>query len=480
MLSSARTASRRRRLLLAPCLLTLAVAPGLATAATAESAEPAVFQQVLLPQSAGSGGFTEPRVAVAPDGDYYATTSRTSTTDQVVFRSADRGASWQQTAGNPTQQSATPDVEVVTTRTGRLVTTELEGVDNTLAILTSYSDDDGKTWKAGSTIGTPVDTDRPWLTVGPDDAVTKQPRVYLTWHNLSSGLAVHEILVATSVDGGASFGVPVPVTLPGDQAFADLQCGDGYPSSVSADPVTGQIHVAFGTRTSVAGGCGASPVQFNIITPTRVWVASSPTGAAGTWTQGLAVDRSATPGTSLPAIFSPLSVDDAGNAYVVFTESSRPDLVADVRYVWSPPGARSWSKPVTLASPEGGAVMPQVQAGAAGRVAFTWYESTKTATDAPWTLGVAVTPDARAGEPEVAVSRVSTTTLLKGKAANLVGQCTSGNPASGVLNGLTCGRAPDNHGTAVDADGRLVLTYPSTQAPAGTYVATQRGGTLLR
>jgi hypothetical protein len=317
--------------------------------------------------------------------------------------------------------------------------------------------------------------------VGPDDPVTKQPRVYLTWHNLASGLAAHEIVVATSTDGGRTFGAPVPVTVPGEQAFLDLQCGDGYPSSLSVDPVTGQVHVAFGTRTSAAGGCGAQPVQFNIVTPTRVWVASSPSGAAGTWTQGLAVDRSGTPGRTLPAIFSPMSLDAAGNAYLVFTESSTPDLVAAVRYVWSPPGARRWSAPITLARPAGGALVPHVQAGDAGRVAFTWYESAAKGASAPWHLAVAVTPDARAARPRLAVARVSGTALLTGRAADLVGQCESGTPTTGITNGLRCSRAPDNYGTAVDRQGRLVLTYPAYGGSTpGTYVAVQRSGTLLR
>ena len=468
--------TRRTALLV---IAALAAAPALAHAAEPRRAVAPAFAQTLLPEASGRGGFVEPRIAVAPDGAYVATTSASAGGDQIVFRSTDGGRTWPRTASNPTQRNATPDVEVVTTRTGRLVTVELEGLDQALALQTSYSDDGGRTWKAGSSLGSPVDTDRPWLAVGPDDPVTKQPRVYLTWHNLASGLAVHEILVATSTDGGATFGAPVPVTLPGQQAFADLQCGDGYPSSIGVDPVTGEVHVAFGTRTSVAGGCGAQPVQFNIVTPTRVWVASSPDGRS--WTQGLAVDRSSTPGTTLPAIFSPLSLDAAGNAYVVFTESTTPDLVGAVRYVWSPPGARDWSAPVTVARPAGGAVVPHVQAGDAGRVAFTWYGSSAQDDDAPWNLFAAVTPDARVAKPSLAVRQVSPTVLLRGRAADLVGQCTSGNPASGIVNGLACGRAPDNYGTAVDGRGRLVLTYPGHEVDdLGTYVAVQRSGTLLR
>lgn len=164
----------------------------------------------------------------------------------------------------------------------------------------------------------------------------------------------------------------------------------------------------------------------------------------------------------------------------MFTESATPDLVAAVRYVWSPPGARRWSSPVTLATPAGGAVLPHVQAGDAGRVAFTWYASDTVSAAAPWRLMAAVTPDARLLQPNLFVQQVSSTVLLQGTAANLVGQCTSGSPASGLLNGLTCHRAPDNYGTAVDADGRLVVTYSAFEVPQqGTYVAVLRTGPRL-
>jgi hypothetical protein len=183
----------------------------------------------------------------------------------------------------------------------------------------------------------------------------------------------------------------------------------------------------------------------------------------------------------MPAIFSPMSLDSAGNAYLVFTESSTPDLVGAVRYVWSPRGARRWSTPITLARPAGGALVPHVQAGDTGRVAFTWYESATKGDNAPWYLAVAVTPEARAAKPKFTAARVSGTALLTGRAATLVGQCSSGTPVSGIANGLSCGRAPDNYGTAVDRQGRLVLAYPSYGGKTpGTYVAVQRSGTLLR
>src|SRR5204863_9189824 len=116
---------------------------------------------------------------------------------------------------------------------------------------------------------------------------------YLAFHNLFSGLAAHNVYVSTSTDGGKTFGAPVPVTLPGDQAYADLQCGDGYQSGIDVNPRTGRIYVFFITRTgAVAGGCAASPIEVNIIGATRIWVATSPDGSPGSWSTSLAVDDS--------------------------------------------------------------------------------------------------------------------------------------------------------------------------------------------
>src|SRR5207302_199328 len=79
--------------------------------------------------------------------------------------------------------------------------------------------------------------------VGPDDPATHKPRVYFLYHNLASGEAQHEMWVATSTDGGASFGVPVPIAPPGSDAYFDLQCADsGGPSAIWVNQRNGTIY----------------------------------------------------------------------------------------------------------------------------------------------------------------------------------------------------------------------------------------------
>src|SRR5947208_13757283 len=154
------------------------------------------------------------------------------------------------------------------------------------------------------------------MAVGRDDPVTHKPRVYLLFHNLASGVGQHNMFVATSNDGGASFGPPVPLTLPGSQAYLDLQCSDsGAPSSLNVSPRTDRVFAVWGTRTSVAGGCGASVFgtpAANVVGETRIWVATSTDGSAGSWTDTLAADAG---DKTVSASFEPAAIDRAGILY---------------------------------------------------------------------------------------------------------------------------------------------------------------------
>ncbi len=437
----------------------------------------------------GAAGGTEPRIAVAADGTAYAVTNASGGA-ATVYSSRD-GSRWTQLGPIAGQDAATIDVDIVALPGGRLVATELDTVG--VNFRTSWSDDAGESWTASTGLATLADTDRQWIAVGPNDPVTKLPTVHLAWHNLFSGLAAHGIFVQTSTDGGASFGAPVPVTVPGDQAFADLQCGDGYPSSLSVNPTTGQLYVAFVTRgSSVApsGGCGASvapgPLQVNIITPSRVWVATAPTNTLGAWRQSLAVDRVAT-GQVVGMQFAPLTLDSAGNAYVAFPESrSATDFTAALKYVHAPADLSSWSDPVTVAPlADAGNILPHVIAGAPGRLAFAWLHGTSLGGDAPlWRLHAAIVQNARSAKPAITSRAVGAPSAYSGTAQTLMGQCGSG-PTAGLQGGLTCGRAVDNYGLAIDRVGRLLVVWsaaanPGPGAEAGTFVTVQRSGPRLR
>lgn len=455
----------RRFLALAPAL-----ALPLAMTGSARGTTP-TFTTVRL---SGADGNTEPRVAAAPDGTLHVVTS--SGGSATVYSSTDLGATWGVRGTFPNQTEPSIDVDVIALPEGRLIASELDlgGIN----FRNAYSDDGGTTWhlSAGATL---ADTDRQWLAYGPVNAVTGKRVVYVLWHNLASGLGNHNMYVQTSLDGGETFLPPVPTTLPGSQAYADLQCADSSgPSGIAVNQTTGQVYVLFGTRTSPvapSGGCGASvtpgPVSINVVPPTRLWVATSTDGV--TWSQSLAVDRSAT-GQVVGTQLGSIAVDTSGNAYVAFTESvSGSDFRSALKYVHAGASLSSWSAPVTVAAlAENGNILPHVVAGAAGKLGFAWLHGKS---DGNWYAMVAQTLDGLAATPTIGSWQVSTVVAYSGSAASLMGLCTTGT-LSGVENGFVCERSPDVFGIAVDSVGRIVSAWPGR---GGTYVTTQQTGDLL-
>ncbi|MDT7571983.1 MAG: hypothetical protein QOE05_2157 [Actinomycetota bacterium] len=456
-------------------LLALAVPAALAlTAAPAPAATPGppAYKTTLL---VGSAGNTEPRVTVAPDGARYLTTNEKGTGNEIVFRSA-TGTTWNRVTMPPDQTSATIDVDVVAMHTGRILTSELDTAG--INFITHYSDDQGKTWTQ-STGQTFADTDRQWFAVGPDDPSTHQPTVYLLFHNLLSGLLQHNMFVQTSHDGGATFGVPIPVATPGQQDYLDLQCGDsGGPSSISVNQKTGQVYVVFGTRSSPVGGCAAQPVEVNIVAANRVWVVTAAAGKTetpGAWTPSLAVDNTAS-GKITGMQLAPGALDDAGNVYVAYPESVNPypDYNgAAIKVVHAAADLKSWSKPITVA-PAGGAgnVLPHIVAGDAGKIALSWWagDSSKI-----WHAMAGQVLDALSASPHVTSVQLSDAIAEKGTASELMGACNEGPTAT--LNGFACGRSADVYGIAADTCGRTVLAWPAID---GTYASQQVSGTTLR
>src|SRR3954469_6418238 len=258
-----------------------AFALALAAAPAHASTDPPSFGPAVKLPDANPG--TEPRIVIAPNGTRYVITNAGSDGEAAVYASPD-GRTWRRTSTIPGQSSATIDTEIAIASSGRLVATELD--DAGINFVTAYSDDGGATWKQSSGVTT-ADQDRPWMAAGPDN------RIYLLYHNLVTGIAQHEMFVATSTDGGASFGPPVPIAMPGEQAYLDLQCADSGAPSALVVGKTGRIYAVYGTRTSPAGGCGASATgtpEANVVGETRIWVATSADGSVGSWENHLAAD----------------------------------------------------------------------------------------------------------------------------------------------------------------------------------------------
>ena len=275
--------------------LALAVVAAVTAAATASASAPTgepprlgFSAPLRLP---GAAGGTEPQVTTAPDGARYlitgANTTDSSKSSLLIYRSPAGSNKWTPTPGQMVGTRVPgPDVDVVVASTGRIVALEEDSA--ALSLVINYSDDRGRTWNQSSGLEQLADQDRPWLAAGPHGLV------YLLFHNGFSSNATHNMYVATSTDGGASFGAPVPITLPGTAAWADLQCADsGGPSALLANKRTGRLYAIWGTRHGPLGGCGVQPpTPFTLVPANRIWVATSADAAAGSWSTSLAVDDS--------------------------------------------------------------------------------------------------------------------------------------------------------------------------------------------
>jgi len=446
----------------------------------------------------GATGSTEPRIAVAPDGTEYvvsgpSTDSSAPSAPVEVYASHDHGRTWTATKGKPVQVEPSADVDIVVTRTGRLVVVELDSAG--LNLVVSYSDDRGATWTASTGADRVADQDRPWLAAGPDDPSTHEPRVYLLFHNAFSGNATENMYVETSTDGGASFGIPVPLTAPGSPAFLDLQCGDTTgPSSLSLNPRTGRLYAFWVTRHGPLGGCGTVPPQpVTLVASTRVWGATSPDNSPGSWTDSLAVDGSAH-GKIVAMSLAPGALDTAGNVYVAYPESPRPfpDFTgAAVRVRWAPPDLSHWSAPITIAPSGGpGNVLTHIAAGRPGQLDVAWMAGAPTAGGKPpdWFLTVAHVVGALAPAPTVAVQRVQAIPAFSGTATEMMGWCDDTNPANQAVPACLMSRSSDVWGIGLNAGCRLLVSWGTISAKTnptigaavdGTWVASQSGGPSL-
>src|SRR5438067_5152449 len=408
--------------------LALVAALTVGLAGTAHGAPKLRFKSVKVAGKPGDGNlpWAEPRIAVGPDGWSWIVTNRHQSDGSAAVFGARDGLHWKVTPGLPAgQTSATPDVDILALPTGRLLASELD--DAGINFPTSVSDNRGKTWtqSAGST--QTADQDRQWFAWGPKDPSTHKNRVYLLYHNLASGQAQHNMFVATSTDGGATFGAPVPTTLPGSDAYADLQCADsGGPSAIWVNEHDGTVYAEFTTRASPTsggdlGGCGTAasgqPFEFNIVAATRVWLAQSTDGGQ-TWTNSLAVDDAKT-GQIVSMQVASGGLDREGNVYVSYPEGPLgrvyPDYSgAGVRYKWARPakdGNLKWSAARTLVPAVKGSpghVLVHLAIGDPGQLeGFYWTGVAQSKGDPLWFMTAAQTFDGLSTSPHVNESRMS-------------------------------------------------------------------------
>ncbi len=422
-----------------------------------------ILAPVLLP---GTAGTAEPRIAVGPGGKLFALASLDTGPHPraALFVSDDGGRSFAPRAPLPGQDQPSIDLDLAVATTGRVVAAELDA--RTLSVRAAYTDDGGRNWQAST--GMAADVDRQWLVSGPGG------RVYLVWHNFVSGLGAHEVLVQTSLDGGATFGAPVPVVPVGSPAFTDLACGDSTgPSSIVVNQATGRLFVSFATRTGVGGGCGQSLTpagpRFNVVPSTHVWVASSPDGSAGTWTVSLAADTSSS-NRPIALQYAPLAVSPSGAVLLTYTEGrAADDYSSDVRLTTSTDDGAHWGDPAVVAGSLP-AMFPLVATDASGVTVLAYLHGVGSGQQTSWFPTVTVL----AGRRHTSTT-VSSFASHVGSPAAMAAHCAEG-VSAGLQQGLLCNRYLDNFGFAA-AGGRVAVIWPAPFAHLsghtdGTYVTT--------
>jgi hypothetical protein len=323
-------------------------------------------------------------------------------------------------------------------------------------------------------------------------------RVYLLFHNGFSSNATHDMFVETSTDDGASFGPPVPLALPGSDAWADLQCADsGGPSALLVNPRTGRLYAVWGTRHGPLGGCGVLPPSpFTLVPEDRVWVATSATGAPGTWQAQVAVDASATHRV-VSMQMSPAALDARGNLWLAWSTPPRgfpDDTGAGISVRYADPTLQRWSAPQpVVAQGQPGHVLAQLVAGAPGRLGLVYLTGVAKAGTTSWYAQVSLVTGALTSHPSVSTVSLTHLPSYRGSATDLMGGgCDpSTSPLATVENNpVTCPRSADVIGIALDRSCRVVVTWPSLSPASNavlgastdaTWVTTQtRGPSLCR
>jgi hypothetical protein len=110
--------------------------------------------------------WTEPRIVVGPGGVRWIVTNSDRGANQAVAASSRDGLHWRLAPNPPAgQTSATPDVDILAMRTGRILASELD--DAGINFPTSFTDDRGLTWTQSVGSNQTTDQDRQWFAAGP-------------------------------------------------------------------------------------------------------------------------------------------------------------------------------------------------------------------------------------------------------------------------------------------------------------------------
>ena len=289
----------------------------------------------------------EPTLGINKKGDvFYTAAAGTNAVD--VFRSSDKGESWENVspaiAGAVKTHRLTLDPYIfVSEPTGRIYNIDLTVACSYL----SFSDDNGKTWTDNPlACGRPVN-DHQTLFSGPPAISPPNPvhaeNVYYCWNDFGTGTSCSK-----SVDGGISW------VSTGSRPFEGVNT-EGQDADVCGGFNGHGVVDRKGTIYLPKEYCGQPWLGISHdegLTWERVQVASNTTEFLGSDTS--------------------IAVDAKGNLYYTY-ESTKQMLYL----VTSTDGGKKWSKPMMVAAPKVNEVtLPTIDVGDPGKIAIAYMGST--------------------------------------------------------------------------------------------------------
>jgi hypothetical protein len=311
--------------------------------------------------------------------------------------------------------------------------------------------------------------DRQWLTFD------KGGRGYLTYHEFVSALPV----AWTTADGGNDgFATPCGPLVTDPQILLNTPT-DITGGTLVSKPVVdaaGNLYVLFTTTTqqqnALAFAAGKSSGTFS-----QMYMAVS-TDHCATFTNYTVFDGASKGSNTVQFgdIFNDLVIDSAGNLYAVAAGAigegpTAPQFpsTANLYLFTSQDQGKTWSAPISVASPKGAHVLPAAVAGPKpGSLALGFFRTVNGVTDpnsadGQWTYSAAVTTNALASKVQwTAVDLPGKQIMHSGDICTSGILCGTGIPGTGNDRSLL-----DFTSAALDSHGNPVFTFAGNPAGAG-------------
>jgi hypothetical protein len=404
-----------------PALIVTIVAAAIVLPASA-AASTVAFHADVQATTQSPAGWNEPSAITGADGRLYMSAqnpelSGAPGSPDVTIADSTNGVNWLEDTGYYGYMSTKNDGTVgdVTMTADRAGTVFVGHINLSLQADIEYSRDDGQTWQSANAVAqlqaptgasnSPQLVDRPWIAAYSRDTNYRDTTIYMEYHDFTTSTVY--IVTCSMATGSLVCGAPVPVSNP-QTACNSIPGGLAVSPPGSAHP--GRVFAVWTTadpQTNVASGC-----NYTQLAPFyALYVSWSDTPSVpGSWHQapvyvGPTGASQDCPGTApvngvstntcadMSEVFTPIAVDQAGNAYVAFVDYiSTLDKHYDVWLERSTDAGNTWDgsktgagKPILVSNPGGTHFTPNLTAGSSGHVAVVYYATSYA--DTPYVNG---------------------------------------------------------------------------------------------